>query len=180
MPSGWTHALRATVAGSALLLTCLPNSAPCHESLYNYVEVTHLENGELEIAFSVHAAELLSDTSVAPTTSDTSWYPLLTDSEKAELSECAAAFLSSAYALFSTEGESISTPGVPIPESLDIGARPGCLLGTLRFQKPPELLTIRYLEQAKRLMLVIVRPRAFPEVRDLESGESFSLVPSSE
>lgn len=176
MRTGWTIPLRAALALGVLLVLGQPPPASSHESLYNYVEVTVSENGELEVAFSVHAAELLSSPAVDPTTSDTSWYPMLTPTEKAELSENATAFLRSGYSLSSSDQESISTPEISVAENLDDGARPGCLLGLLHFAEPPQSLTIHYRESAKRLMLVIVRPRAFPEVRDLATGESLTLT----
>jgi hypothetical protein len=165
-----------------VLLTIVSVSA--HDSLYHYIEISSPRNREgAEIAFSIHAADLESARAVGadPAGTDLAWLQNRTAAEMAPLLLEARAFLANHFTL-QNYGEPISLDDAlafPKEGSLAAGdeaARPGFLVGILRL--PPGAVEVELLHaptSGKRLMVVVSRPGAFPEVRDLAPGEKTTI-----
>ena len=167
-----------------LILVLLTIPVVAHDSLYHYIEISSPRNGEgAEIAFSIHAADLESARALGadPAGTDLAWLQNRTAAELARLLLEARAFLANHFHL-QLRGETISLDeSLAFPETgaLATGeeaARPGFLVGTL--QLPPGAAEVELLHaptSGKRLMLVVNRPGAFPEVRDLAPGEKTTI-----
>lgn len=155
-----------------------------HDSLYHYIEIAAPRKGEgAEIAFSIHAADLESARALGadPAGTDLAWLRNRTTAEMAALLLEARAFLANHFTL-QDHGELISLDeALAFSETgaLAMGeeaARPGFLVGTLRL--PPGMAEVELLHaptSGKRLMVVLNRPGAFPEVHDLAPGEKTTI-----
>lgn len=168
-----------------LILALLAIPLAAHDSLYHYVEISSPRNGEgAEIAFSIHAADLESARALGadPAGTDLAWLRDRTAAEVAPLLLEARVFLAKTFTL-RNQGELVPLDeAVRLPETGALAAgeeaaRPGFLVGTLRL--PPgasELELLHSPTSGKRLMVVIARPGAFPEVRDLAPGEKTTIT----
>lgn len=163
------------------------NPANGHDSLYDYLEVRPLEDGRTEIAISLHAADFAGKGTVDPDTNDTGWFTELNSVEKHALVSRANRFLQSALILSlppdasGREALPLTTPLLPQNVKIDTGARPGSLIATHILPLSPSKLSVSYFGK-KRLLVVISRPKSFPEVTDLppESARTIPVIPSSE
>lgn len=172
----WSRVYGAGIVIVALLAMRLG----AHDSLYHYLEIS-LPRGEeaVEVSCSVHAAELETARALGadPAGVDLSWLQGRTAADLAPLLEEARALISGTFSL-RTDGKEVSLEElVRFPEAgvLAIGAeaaRPGFLVATLTLPSASAGVEVLHAPSSgKRLMVVVNRPGAFPEVRDLAPGE---------
>jgi hypothetical protein len=166
-----------------VLAIIFPVSA--HDSLYHYIEISSPRNGEgAEIAFSIHAADLESARALGadPAGTDLAWLRDRTTVELNPLLLEARAFLAKHFTLLIEEKPISLDESLAFPESGALAAgeeaaRPGFLVGTLRLPSGASELDLLHVPTSgKRLMLVLNRPGAFPEVRDLAPGETTTIT----
>ena len=168
-----------------LLILLVAGEALAHPALYHYLEINLLEPGEVAVFVTVHAPEL-TDT-VAPLEADVfgkAWLSTRDDETIVELVKSADRFAGEAFDFRFGEREVKPSFEFPAPETirhpgLDSVVPEGCFSGaaTLPYQVGEETLLIDFSGSAqKRLMLIINRPAAFPEVIDLEPGSHYEIV----
>ena len=162
-----------------------------HPALYHYLEINLHEPGKVLIFVTLHAPELSDD--VAPLEEDVfgaDWLATRSDEQIAELVANAHRFAGEKFAFMLgnapekmtwefPEAETIRQP----PSNSEVPA--GCFSGVadLSYGTGGETLLLNFSPQAeKRLMLVINRPAAFPEVFDIEPGsqQQIALTPAPE
>lgn len=165
-----------------VLAVAAPGAA--HESLYHYVEITLPRGkGSVEVAFSVHAAELASARALGadPAGTDLAWLQGRTEAEFAPLLAESRRFFAATFGLHLPDetidlAAEVRFPADPALAAGAEAARPGFLVATLRL--PTEAAGLELLhrpDSGKRLMVVVNRPGAFPEVRDLAPGDTTTL-----
>lgn len=147
-------------------------SPSAHESLYEWIEIRVDEDGSAEVEFTIHAASLVPDWGIDPTSSDDSWFAQLDPSERQELGVRAIAWITAFYEIKVNEGALLTVDPIVVPASLDNAARPGCFAATASFLSNSTALSIDYRGKEKRLMVVTIRPGAFPRTIDLAPLES--------
>lgn len=171
------------IGGAMLWVTLSPGAA--HDSLYHYLEVTTpRDGGPVEIAFSVHAADLGSARALGadPAGTDLTWLQGRTAAELAPVLEEARRFLEETFSLLRQAtaidlGEAARFPESGVLAAGIEAARPGFLVASLTLPDgTPEILLQHRPTSGKRLLVVVNRPGAFPAVRDLAPGDSTTLV----
>jgi hypothetical protein len=167
---------------AAALLCALCSPGISHDSLYDYLEIRFLKLDRIEIALSVHAADFSHRVPVDLSSVETDWFDALSSSEKTELIARANQSVNAALKFTISDGASdaaFPVPEIPPTALIDSGARPGSLIATSTLPEATKHLTLHYSGQ-KRLMVVVIRPGAFPKVHDLapESTGKFSLRPA--
>ena len=156
-----------------------------HPALYHYLEINLLEPGEVSVFVTVHAPELSDE--VAPLEADVfgkAWLSTRDDVTIAELVKSADFFVGEVFDFRFGDREVRPLFKFPDPEMIrhpgpDSAVPEGCFSGevTLPYQVGEETLFIDFsLSAQKRLMLIINRPAAFPEVIDLEPGSRYALT----
>ncbi|MDF1860834.1 MAG: hypothetical protein P1U87_11520 [Verrucomicrobiales bacterium] len=179
------NARRTRLSLVAALLCFTHSPGISHDSLYDYLEIRFLENNHIEVTLSVHAADFSNRESVDLSSVETDWFRALPPSEKAELIARANQSVSSAVAFSLQEGNAPDTtfpvPTIPRTATIDSGARPGSLIASAILPESADRLVLRYSGE-KRLMVVVIRPGAFPKVHDLapDSTGEFPLRPAPE
>jgi hypothetical protein len=156
-----------------------------HPALYHYLEINLLKPGEVSFFVTVHAPEL-TDT-VEPLEADVfgkTWLATRDDATIGELVKSADHFANEAFVF--RFGERLAQPqfAFPAPEMIrypgpESTIPDGCFGGeaTLPYQTDETSLSIDFSSSAqKRLMLIINRPAAFPEVVDLEPGKQYAVA----
>lgn len=176
--------IREWLIGCAMIGVMMwPSTA--HDSLYHYLEVTIPRGGgPAQITFSVHAADLASARALGadPTATDLTWLEGRTTAELAPVLADARRFFEETFDLRRQEipidlGKEVRFPEAGVLAAGIEAARPGFLVGTLSL--PADATEVRLLHligSDKRLMVVVNRPGAFPEVRDLAPGDSTTLA----
>lgn len=156
-----------------------------HDSLYHYLEVTVPRGGgAAEIAFSVHAADLESARALGadPAGSDLTWLQGRTAAELAPILADARRFFDETFVLRREEtpidlGKEVRFPEAGVLAAGVEAARPGFLVGTVVLPAGAAELRLLHLPNSgKRLMVVVNRPGAFPELRDLAPGDSTTIT----
>lgn len=170
-----------------LVLASGPVRLTAHESLYHYVELTLPREGRGgEIAFSVHAADLAAAVVMGadPLASDLAWLANAEADETANLLDEARKFVFGTV-FFEIDGKPCDGGGLHFPDadrlrsgSADAeAARPGFLVGSLALEKTVATVSLRLSPTSgKRLLLVVNRPRAFPEIQDLAPGDTATIA----
>jgi len=168
-----------------LILFALAIPVSAHPALYHYLEIDLLEPGEASVYVTFHAPELIEGV-VTPEDDlyGREWLATRDDATLAGLVENADRFTGEVFAFRLAERE--VTPDFAFPDFATIRRPPpgsvvpdGCFSGAamLLYTRGETVLTIAFSSAAqKRLMLIINRPAAFPEVVDLEPGERYALV----
>jgi len=168
-----------------LLFFALAGPAAAHPALYHYLEVNLLDAGEVPVYVTFHAPELIEGV-VTPEDDlyGRDWLATRDDAVLAGLVENADRFAGEVFAFQFAERE--VTPDFVFPDFATIRRPPpgsvvpdGCFSGAamLPYTRGETELTIGFSDKAqKRLMLIINRPAAFPEVVDLEPGENYVLA----
>ena len=187
----------AVLAGSIGLFAALSPPAlmvVAHDSLYHYVEIRLPGAGRAaEICLSVHAADLDGARALGadPAASDLDWLRGQDDETIQGILLEAGAFLAATFTLSVQEAGLDLERGPPVfptpgefraENEAAEGARPGFLVASLSLDPRSDQVELRHSrDSGKRLLLVVNRPGAFPEIRDLAPGEwaRISLVPSS-
>ena len=176
-------AVRWSVAG-ALAAGCFQASA--HQALYHNVDLDlrNLEEKQsLELAFTIHAPELLSDSSEATSsTYDESWLENRTDAELNQLVTMGRQYLAKRFELRLGPGPLLALTEDLLfegPELIRTGSErglpPACLRATMSVPAWPgaeELQLLHSARSQKRLHLVVYRPESFPEVIEVMPGEA--------
>jgi hypothetical protein len=169
----------------SLLFFALAGPAAAHPALYHYLEINLLDAGEVPVYVTFHAPELIEG--VATPQDDLygrEWLATRDDATLAGLVENADRFAGEVFAFqFAERGVA---PDFVFPDYETIRRPPpgsvvpdGCFSGAamLPYTRGETALTIGFSATAqKRLMLIINRPAAFPEVVDLEPGENYVLA----
>jgi hypothetical protein len=161
-----------------LVTGCLV-AVQAHESLYNYVEIRFPEEGGVEVEYALHAADYAIPFGVDPAETDSSWFGRLPEADRAKVIGAVNESLQAGLGITTNSpGIRMEVPVVGPGDSLslDEGPRPGCLCGSQILPAIPDAITFTYRNPDKRLMIVVNRPGAFPEVHDLGAGESFTLT----
>jgi hypothetical protein len=174
-----------TRAVAILTFVVLAGPAAAHPALYHYLEINLLEPGEVSVYVTLHAPELIEGV-VKPGDDlyGREWLATRDDAALAVLVENAGEF---ATAVFSFRfGNREVQPDFVFPDFETIRRPPpgsvvpeGCFSGgvTVPCSRGEADLTIDFSPMAeKRLMLIINRPSAFPEVIDLEPGGRYVLA----
>jgi hypothetical protein len=156
-----------------------------HPALYHYVEINLNEPGKIRVYLTLHAPELSDE--VLPLEKDmfgADWLAGLGDSDIADLVANAYRFGDEKFS-FLIDGQPLQL-ALTFPSADEIRRPPvdsqvpaGCFSGVaeLNYAGGKKILTVDFSEAAeKRLMLVINRPVAFPEVFDVEPGASRDIV----
>lgn len=168
-----------------LLFFALAGPAAAHPALYHYLEINLLDAGEVPVYVTFHAPELIEGV-VTPEDDlyGREWLATRDDATLAGLVENADRFAGEVFAFQFAERE--VTPDFVFPDYETIRRPPpgsvvpdGCFSGAamLPYTRGETALTIGFSATAqKRLMLIINRPAAFPEVVDLEPGEQYVLA----
>lgn len=181
-------ALLMTAAAIALL-----TPVRAHQELYHNVEVDLAETAEtglLSVYFTIHAPELLVGSEEAGDAMfDALWLGEQSETEIEEILKLARSFLGRNFEL-GFEGE----PRVDIERRIrfeepdrirdakrgeESGLPPACLMAFLQLKVMPKATRLRVANapgSGKRLMLVVVRPKSFPEVVDLDTGEAVAIT----
>lgn len=181
--ASWFMGIREWLIGCAMMGAAMwPMAA--HDSLYHYLEVTVPRGGgAAEIAFSVHAADLDAARTLGadPAGTDLKWLESRTAAELAPILADARRFFDETFVLRRQEipidlGREVRFPEAGVLAAGVEAARPGFLVGTLVLPAGPAEVTLLHLPNSgKRLMVVVNRPGAFPEVRDLAPGDSTTM-----
>lgn len=168
-----------------LLFFALVGPAAAHPALYHYLEINLLDAGEVPVYVTFHAPELIEGV-VTPEDDlyGREWLATRDDATLAGLVENADRFAGEVFAFRFAERE--VAPDFVYPDFATIRRPPpgsvvpdGCFSGAamLPYTRAETALTIAFSATAqKRLMLIINRPAAFPEVVDLEPGEHYVLA----
>ena len=168
-----------------LLFFALVRPAAAHPALYHYLEINLLDAGEVPVYVTFHAPELIEGV-VTPEDDlyGREWLATRDDATLAGLVENADRFAGEVFAFRFAERE--VAPDFVYPDFATIRRPPpgsvvpdGCFSGAamLPYTRAETALTIAFSATAqKRLMLIINRPAAFPEVVDLEPGEHYVLA----
>jgi hypothetical protein len=168
-----------------LLFFALAGPAAAHPALYHYLEINLLDAGEVPVYVTFHAPELIEGV-VTPEDDlyGREWLATRVDVTLAGLVENADRFAGEVFAFRFAERE--VAPDFVFPDFATIRRPPpgsvvpdGCFSGAamLPYTRGESELTITFSATAqKRLMLIINRPAAFPEVVDLEPGEQYVLA----
>jgi hypothetical protein len=168
-----------------LLFFALVRPAAAHPALYHYLEINLLDAGEVPVYLTFHAPELIEGV-VTPEDDlyGREWLATRDDATLAGLVENADRFAGEVFAFRFAERE--VAPDFVYPDFATIRRPPpgsvvpdGCFSGAamLPYTRAETALTIAFSATAqKRLMLIINRPAAFPEVVDLEPGEHYVLA----
>ncbi len=160
------------------------SSAAAHPALYHYVEINLHEPGEVRLYVTVHAPELSDE--VRPLEEDVfgaEWLATLDDETIAGLVANAQRFGDEKFAFHFGERRAEIALRYPVAELIrhppaDSAVPAGCFSGEaeMLYQADETTLTLDFSALAdKRLMLVINRPGAFPEVSDIEPGTSVRI-----
>ncbi len=172
---------RIRVLTLALLLSASPLGR-AHDSLYQYLEIHCEPSGEVAVLLTAHAAEFSADPDVDPASVETQWFEALSREEQQALIAKANAFLQVSFGLHLTLDDGSQAP-LPIPKILpsapiDAEARPGSFTAEGRLPANAETLTVTYGGE-KRLLVALIRPGMFPNIRDLAPGsrDTFALPP---
>jgi hypothetical protein len=173
------------VTSVILLFFALAGPAAAHPALYHYLEINLLEPGAVPVYVTFHAPELIEGT-VTPEDDlyGREWLATRDDLTLAGLVENADRFAGEVFAFRFAERE--VAPDFVFPDFATIRRPPpgsvvpdGCFSGAamLPYTRGETELTIGFSATAqKRLMLIINRPAAFPEVVDLEPGAQYVLA----
>ena len=168
-----------------LLFFALAGPAAAHPALYHYLEINLLDAGEVPVYVTFHAPELIEGV-VTPEDDlyGREWLATRDDATLAGLVENADLFAGEVFAFQFAERE--VAPDFVYPDFATIRRPPpgsvvpdGCFSGAamLPYTRGETALMIAFSATAqKRLMLIINRPAAFPEVIDLEPGEQYVLA----
>lgn len=168
-----------------LMFFAVAGPVAAHPALYHYLEINLLDAGEVPVYVTFHAPELIEG---VDTPEDDlygrEWLATRDDATLAGLVENADRFAGEVFAFQFAERE--VTPDFVYPDFPTIRRPPpgsvvpdGCFSGAamLPYMRDETELTITFSAAAqKRLMLIINRPAAFPEVVDLEPGEQYVLA----
>jgi len=168
-----------------LLLLSVVGDAVAHPALYHYLEINLLEPGVVSVFVTVHAPEL-TDT-VTPLEADVfgkTWLSTRDDETISALVKSADLFARQVFDFRFGARELEPSFRFPGPETIrhpgpDSAVPEGCFSGEsiLPYQADEKTLSINFSPGAqKRLMLIINRPAAFPEVKDLEPGSQYSIA----
>lgn len=166
------------------MFLALTGTVAAHPALYHYVEINLHEPGEVRIYVTVHAPELSDQ--VRPLEEDVfgaEWLATLDDETIAELVANAQRFGDEKFAFHFGERRAEIALHYPSAELIrhppaDSAVPAGCFSGEaeMRYQTSETALSLDFSALAdKRLMLVINRPGAFPEVSDIEPGTSVRI-----
>jgi len=179
----------AAPRGLAIALLLLALGAPAHDSLYNYVEVRLSSAEGAALEFTVHGPALAARFGVDPTAGGDAWLEELTDAQEAQLLRDAERFVRETYRIRIDGADPLAGRAIHFdPPSAGgerddpaTAPRPGCYVGAVRLAEHPGVLELAYQNTEKRLMLVVTRRGAFPEIHDLAPGGStrLSLAASS-
>ncbi len=174
-----------------LALLAGASSASAHPALYHYLEINLHQPGQVTVYVTVHAPELSDE--VAPLEEDVfgaEWLASLDDATIAGLVANAERFGDEKFAF--SFGERSAELALDFPDAdvirlpaADTEVPAGCFSGvaSLAYAPGENTLTLQFADTAdKRLMLVINRPAAFPEVFDIEPGTAreIQLPPAPE
>ncbi|MCG8601679.1 MAG: hypothetical protein MI807_16170 [Verrucomicrobiales bacterium] len=157
-----------------LLIACFGEHISAHEFLYNFLEVKIGDDEGVTVHFTVHAAEFSDDSTVDPTSTDTTWFETLPFSAKTRLCGRADSEINKSYRIQSGESRLQPLP-IPVEAGLDNDTRPGCLSTYLSVPDSAKSITLFYSGVGKRLLLVITRKGSFPKTHDLASGDSCKI-----
>lgn len=157
-----------------LLIACFGEHISAHEFLYNFLEVKIGGDESVTVHFTVHAAEFSDDSTVDPTSTDTTWFETLPLSAKTRLCERANSEISESYRIQSGESRLQPLP-IAVEAELNNDTRPGCLSTYLSVPDGAKIITLFYSGVGKRLLLVITRKGSFPKTYDLASGDSCTI-----
>lgn len=168
-----------------LIFFALAGQVAAHPALYHYLEINLLKPGEVSVYVTFHAPELSEG--VATPDGDIygrEWLATRDDASLAGLVRNADRFAGEVFLFRFGEREAEATfvfpdfetirhppPGSVVPD--------GCFSGEaiLPYTGSGTVLDIAFSSAAqKRLMLIINRPAAFPEVVDLEPGQRYGLT----
>jgi len=167
--------LHSFVRLSVFALTWVSGFCFGHEVLYYTAEIHLSDPATIRVHFSLHAPEILLDPDTDFSDIGDKWLRSLSDLEITELIKKSRAFIAETYQIDSRGGNAV-TDFPLVFESADLiretrregGPRPGCILASLSFPNPGGQLNFVYSDHAeKRLLLAIIRPRAFPKTFDL-------------
>lgn len=168
-----------------LLILLVAGNAVAHPALYHYLEINLLDPGQASVFVTVHAPEL-TDT-VAPLEADVfgkAWLSTRDDEAIADLVKSADFFAGDVFDFRFGARQVDPLFEFPDPETIrhpgpDSAVPEGCFSGAamLPYRVGEETLSIDFSASAqKRLMLIINRPRAFPQVIDIEPGSHYELT----
>ncbi len=170
---------RAALLLIVVALLAGANFASAHPALYHYLEINLHQPGQVTVYVTVHAPELSDE--VAPLEEDVfgaEWLASLDDASIAGLVTNAGRFSDEKFAFRFGEraaGLELDFPDADVIRlpAADTEVPAGCFsgVGRLAYAAGENTLTLQFAATAeKRLMLVINRPAAFPEVFDIEPG----------
>ncbi len=160
-----------------------------HPSLYHQIELDLRDPATVRLYLTIHTPELPSSLAagVDPVAGDPAWLRSRSDEELKMLIREGEMLIREIFSFGLTSGvsDNVMTP-MPLPLGFetpakirdpahDNGLPEGCLLATAEFANPgaPREFFVDYAGRGdKRLMLLVARPAAFPEVKDLVPGES--------
>jgi|GEM_PF-871570 len=154
------------------------SSSVAHESLYSYVEIHLTDPHTLTIRFTVHAPEVFPDPSIDPAEAGDEWLASLDDDALATLVQRARERIATLYVV-EVDRRDILTAGAlsfETPEQIrnadrEDAPRPGCVRASYEVPNPGGSCTVRLAGAAsKRLLLVVIRPQAFPAPHDIAPG----------
>ncbi|MCH2064296.1 MAG: hypothetical protein MK194_11285 [Roseibacillus sp.] len=166
------------------LVTSLLPHARAHQELHHNIELDLRQmekTGSLELVFTIHAPELvvgLEEAASALYNSD--WLAQQSDQELNQLMTLGRKYLTGRFTVQMEEREPVDLASRLTFEDADAirsggtrGLSPGCLEASLVLSAPegPGRLRLDHAaDSGKRLLLVIDRPGAFPEVLDVAPG----------
>ena len=166
------------------LVTSLLPHARAHQELHHNIELDLREmekTGSLELTFTIHAPELVVGlTEAASALYDSDWLAQQSDQELNQLMTLGRKYLTGRFTVQMEEREPVDLASRLTFEEADAirsggtrGLSPGCLEASLVLSAPegPGRLRLDHAaDSGKRLLLVIDRPGAFPEVVDVAPG----------
>jgi len=176
--------LRAMPLLIAAMILVTASSVSAHPALYHYLEINLHQPGKVTVYVTVHAPELSDE--VAPLEEDVfgaEWLASLDDAKIAGLVAKAESFGVEKFAFRFGERRAELALDFPDADTIRLPAADtevpaGCFSGVASLDYAPgeNTLTLQFADSAeKRLMLVINRPAAFPEVFDIEPGTTHEI-----
>lgn len=177
------------------MMVMLASNAAGHQELYHNVDLDLVgaeESGEVALYFTIHAPELVVGFAEAGDAMfDKQWLSARSDAELERILASARVYLGERFEI-AAEGEAGERHPVDLERRVVFDAfdairnaaaekelPPACLLGTVRIEIPPGARGLRFGHAAgsdKRLLLVIIRPKSFPDVRDVEAGAAVTVA----
>lgn len=176
---------------TVIFIIALPVSAQAHLELYHNVEVNFTETketGNIRLYFTIHAPELLVGFENAGSDIfDADWLRKRSDDEFNTLFKRGRIFVKEKFGFhFDSNPELDLSTHLQFepPETLsDInyqsGVPVGCILASAELKLNPKLKTLTVTlkkDAGKRLLLVCTRKGAFPETKDMDTGDVASFL----